>query len=73
MRALSGTRMAQTSKPEASPDWSAAAPLRVGIVSLVVLVVCGIGLWSLFTNISGAVVSHGPHPGRIEPPGDPTS
>ena len=58
MRALSGTRMAQASKPEASPDWSADAPLRVGIVSLVVLV-GGIGLWSLFTNISGAVVSTG--------------
>jgi HlyD family secretion protein len=43
---------------QAAPDWSARGPLLTGILALVVLL-GGIGVWSLLTNISGAVVAPG--------------
>ncbi|WP_375175834.1 HlyD family type I secretion periplasmic adaptor subunit [Pseudooceanicola sp.] len=45
----------------AEKTWSARAPLTIGLLSLVVLV-GGFGTWSVFTQISGAVIA----PGQLE-------
>lgn len=42
-------------------SWSARAPMTVGLLSLLALV-GGFGTWSVFTNISGAVIA----PGQLE-------
>lgn len=44
--------------PPAAPVWTARGPLLVGILSLVLLV-GGVGAWSVVTNVSGAVVASG--------------
>lgn len=41
-----------------SPPWSAARPLLSGFITLALLVI-GVGGWSIFTTLSGAIVSHG--------------
>ena len=42
-------------------SWSAARPLVAGLLTLVCLV-CGLGAWSVFTTLAGAVIA----PGQIE-------
>lgn len=49
--------MTQPGKPEKSP-WSARVPMTVGLIAFAVLV-GGFGAWSVFTNISGAVIAAG--------------
>jgi len=44
--------------PKPTPGWSAARPLWLGFATLVVLV-AGFGGWSMFTSISGAIISSG--------------
>ncbi|WP_127114720.1 HlyD family type I secretion periplasmic adaptor subunit [Shimia sediminis] len=44
-----------------SPNWSARAPLLIGMVSLVILI-GGFGTWATMTEISGAIIATG----RIE-------
>ncbi|PCH99017.1 MAG: RTX toxin [Rhodobacteraceae bacterium] len=47
--------------PQQTPlenDWSARRPLTIGISALIILVL-GIGCWSYFTQISGAVIAQG--------------
>jgi HlyD family secretion protein len=41
-----------------SGQWSAARPLFWGFATLAVLV-GGLGAWSVFTTLSGAIISHG--------------
>lgn len=40
------------------PSWPGTAPLVAGLCALVLLI-CGLGAWSVFTQISGAVVASG--------------
>ncbi|MCX7645401.1 MAG: HlyD family type I secretion periplasmic adaptor subunit [Rhodobacteraceae bacterium] len=48
-------------EPRPGPEWSARLPLLVGNIALVILL-GGFGLWSVTTNLAGAVVA----PGKIE-------
>ncbi len=45
-------------KKNPKPTWSIAVPARVGLSALFVLVV-GLGLWSVLTELSGAIISPG--------------
>ena len=57
-RPSSAPRSSQAPRPDRVARWSAAAPLWFGIIALVVLV-AGLGLWSVTTTLAGAVIAQG--------------